>query len=142
MLSELYQEVILDHGKKPRNFGELASATHQAEGYNNLCGDRVIVQVEFDGQTVRSVQFTGAGCAICMASASMMTSLVKGKSSAEVDQVFGLFQTAVTGGEADLEPYGDLVALVGVRQYPNRIKCATLGWHALKAALDTPLEAR
>ncbi|MBX3113323.1 MAG: SUF system NifU family Fe-S cluster assembly protein [Fimbriimonadaceae bacterium] len=140
MLSELYQEVILDHGKKPRNFGQLASATHQAEGYNTLCGDRVIVQVEMDGETVRNIQFVGAGCAICMASTSMMTSFVKGKSINEIEGVFEVFHSAVTGGEADMEPLGDLEALVGVKQYPNRIKCATLGWHALSSAFKSPIQ--
>lgn len=135
MLSELYQEVILDHGKKPRNFGSVAEPTHVAEGFNTLCGDRVLVSVAMDGDRVGEIKFTGAGCAICMASASLMTQMVQGKSSEEVAELFDKFQGAVTKEDAPLEGLGELEALIGVRQYPNRVKCATLAWHAVKDAL-------
>lgn len=135
MLNELYQEVILDHGKKPRNFGSVADATHGAEGFNTLCGDRVIVTLAVDGGAVREIKFKGEGCAICMASASLMTQMVVGKSESEINELFGKFQGAVTNQDAPVDGLGELEALIGVRQYPNRVKCATLAWHAVKDAL-------
>ncbi len=139
MLSELYQEVILDHGKKPRNFGLMAGCTHSAEGFNTLCGDRVRVYLLMAGDVVEDVRFEGEGCAICTASASLMTQMVRGKRIDEVEALFGQFQTEVTTDGADLTGLDELEALVGVRQYPNRVKCATLAWPAICAAFGTPV---
>jgi nitrogen fixation protein NifU and related proteins len=139
MLSELYQEVILDHGRKPRNFGAVDGATHTAEGFNTLCGDRVLVSLVMDEELVKDVKFEGSGCAICMASASLMTQMVKGKSIGDVDTLFGTFQGAVTTEGAPVDGLDELEALVGVRQYPNRVKCATLAWHAIREAFSSPV---
>ncbi|MFM9872527.1 MAG: Fe-S cluster assembly sulfur transfer protein SufU [Fimbriimonadaceae bacterium] len=139
MLNELYQEVIVDHGRKPRNFGSVVGATHSAEGFNTLCGDRVLVSLVMDGELVHDVKFEGAGCAICMASASLMTQMVKGKSVEEVDALFSTFQSAVTKEGAPVDGLDELEALVGVRQYPNRVKCATLAWHAIREAFNSPM---
>jgi nitrogen fixation protein NifU and related proteins len=139
-LRELYQEVILDHSKRPRNFHALSGADRHAEGYNPLCGDRETVYVKLDGDVVRDVAFEGAGCAISTASASMMTESVKGKTRGEVEALFRGFRRLVTG---EAEPAGSvgpdlgkLAVFTGVRDYPVRIKCAVLPWHTLKAALD------
>ncbi len=140
MLNELYQEVILDHGRKPRNFGAADGATHSAEGFNTLCGDRVLVSLVMDGDIVQDVKFDGSGCAICMASASLMTQMVKGKSIGEVETLFGTFKGALTQEGSSVEGLDELEALVGVRQYPNRVKCATLAWHAIREAFDSPIE--
>lgn len=140
MLSELYQEVILDHGKKPRNFGPLTGCTHSAEGFNTLCGDRVRVFLTMSGDLVEDVRFEGEGCAICTASASLMTQMIKGKRAEQVQLLFGQFQTAVTSEGADVEGLDELEALIGVRQYPNRVKCATLAWHAVNSAFSTPVK--
>jgi len=140
MLSELYQEVILDHGRKPRNFGSVEGATHSAEGFNTLCGDRVLVSLVMDGDTVQDIKFEGAGCAICMASASLMTLMAKGKSVGDIDELFGTFQDAVTTEGASVDGLDELEALIGVRQYPNRVKCATLAWHAIKEAFVSPIK--
>ncbi len=136
-LSELYQEVVLDHGKRPRNFGPLAGETHHAEGLNPLCGDRITVHVKVDGGRVADVRFEGSGCAISKASASVMTGVVKGKSAPEIDRLFQRFHVLVTegprgGDEADL---GKLAVFGGVHDYPTRVKCASLAWHALRQAL-------
>jgi len=137
-LRDLYQEVILDHGKRPRNFGPLRSANRRAEGYNPLCGDRETVSVRLEGDVVADVGFEGSGCAISTASASMMTESIRGKSRAETEALFEKFhdlltgeKKAATGGPA----LGKLEVFSGVREYPVRIKCATLPWHTLKAAL-------
>ena len=140
MLSELYQEVILDHGKKPRNFGPLKGCTHSAEGFNTLCGDRVRVFLTMSGDLVEDVRFEGEGCAVCTASASLMTQMIKGKRAEQVQLLFGQFQTAVTSEGADVEGLDELEALIGVRQYPNRVKCATLAWHAVNSAFSTPVK--
>ena len=136
-LRELYQELILDHYRKPRNFSALDAATQEARGHNPLCGDRISVYLMVDGEVVKDVSFQGAGCAISTASASLMTEAVKGKSVDEVRALFHRFHDFMTGaqgtGPADL---GKLEALSGVRQIPIRIKCATLAWHTLKAALE------
>lgn len=137
MLDDLYQEVILDHGRKPRNFGGLESPTHAAEGFNTLCGDRVLVSLSVSDGTVKEIKFTGTGCAICMASASMMTQMVQGKSVEEVRDLFRRFQQAVTVEGADEEGLGELQALTGVKNYPTRVKCATLAWHAVKDAIES-----
>ena len=138
-LRDLYQEVILDHTKRPRNFGRLAEANRSARGDNPLCGDRVTVWLEVGDGIVRAVSFEGAGCAISTASASLMTETVRGKSLAEVERLFAGFHALLTGdpaveGEAPPE-LGKLAVFSGVREYPVRVKCATLPWHTLKAAL-------
>ncbi len=137
-LRELYQTTILDHYKKPRNFGPLDEATRHAEGNNPLCGDRVIVHVFLDGDVVRDVHFEGAGCAISTASASMMTEAVKGKTVEEAEQLFERFRHLIAGPADEMpgpDALGKLAVFSGVRDYPTRIKCATLVWHALHSAL-------
>ena len=137
-LTDLYQEVVLDHGKRPRNFGPLEGATHHAEGLNPLCGDHITVHARVDGDVVREARFEGNGCAISKASASVMTGTVKGKSAAEVDRLFETFHALVTEGPravADLEALGKLAVFGGVHEYPTRVKCASLPWHTLRAAL-------
>jgi nitrogen fixation NifU-like protein len=138
-LRDLYQEVILDHTKRPRNFGRLEEANRTARGDNPLCGDRITVWLEVEGGTIRGVSFEGAGCAISTASASLMTETVRGKTLAEVEKLFSGFHTLLTGdpsvrAEAPAE-LGKLAVFSGVREYPVRVKCATLPWHTLKAAL-------
>ena len=137
-LREIYQEVILDHYRKPRNFQILDSATGEARGHNPLCGDRISVYLEVDGGVVKDVAFQGAGCAISTASASLMTEAVKGKTVDEVRALFHHFHEMMTGPEdgVDAGDLGKLEALSGVRQIPIRVKCATLAWHTLKNALD------
>jgi nitrogen fixation NifU-like protein len=135
-LRDLYQEVILDHNKRPRNFGVLEGGS-QAAGHNPMCGDRVSVYVRMDGGRVAEARFTGNGCAISKASASMMTEAVTGHTAEEVRAMFTTFQDMVTGtAEADDETVGKLVVLSGVKEYPSRVKCAMLAWHALQAAID------
>ena len=135
-LRDLYQEVILDHNKRPRNFGELDGAS-QAAGHNPMCGDRVRVFVRMDGDRVAAARFVGQGCAISKASASMMTEAVTGRSPAEVHALFAAFQDTVTGKiEPDDDQLGKLAALAGVKEFPSRVKCAMLAWHALLAAMD------
>jgi len=134
-LSDLYQEVILDHNRRPRNFHALADASHTAEGYNPLCGDRLTLYLKVDDGVVRDVSFEGAGCAISKASASMMTDAVKGKSIVEAQALFDRFHRMVTTPpEQPVEDLGKLSALAGVREFPVRVKCASLAWHTLKAA--------
>ncbi|MCC7147206.1 MAG: SUF system NifU family Fe-S cluster assembly protein [Phycisphaeraceae bacterium] len=138
-LSELYQELILDHSKHPRNLGALADASHQAEGFNALCGDRVTVFLKLASGRVEGASFAGKGCAICTASASMMTEEVKGQTLAEVEKLFTRFHDLLTSPAEpveDLDTLGRLASLAGVRRFPMRVKCATLPWHTLKAALD------
>jgi len=134
--NDLYQEVVLEHKRAPRNFGQLEHATHQAQGTNPSCGDRVAVQLRLDGERVADIRFTGQGCAICMASTSMMTEAVKGRDLAAAQALQQHFRAVLTGEEEPEDaPLGKLVSLAGVRQYPSRIKCALLGWHALMHAL-------
>ncbi len=138
-LRELYQEVILDHQKRPRNFRRLEEANRAAEGYNPLCGDRVNVYLDVQDGVVRNVGFQGSGCAISTASASMMTESVKGKTEAEAKALFERFHDLVTGKSAPGAPapgLGKLTVFSGVRDYPVRVKCATLAWHTLRAALE------
>ena len=136
-LSDLYQEVILDHNKRPRNFRTLDTANHSAEGYNPLCGDRLHLYVRVDDDVVTDVGFQGSGCAISKASASLMTDSIKGRPVAEVRALFQRFHTMVTTPpEAAVEDMGKLSVLAGVREFPVRVKCASLAWHTLKAALD------
>ena len=143
-LRDLYQAVILDHYKKPRNFGALEGANCEAEGHNPLCGDEVKVYARVEGDTVEAVGFEGSGCAISTASASLMTQIVRGKSKAEIAAIFERFHTLVTGGTSadpgDLASLGKLAVLAGVREFPARVKCATLVWHALLAALERRAE--
>jgi len=144
-LRDLYQEVILDHHRRPRNFRKVSNANASAEGLNPLCGDQLTVYLRRDGGRVADVGFEGLGCAICLASASMMTERIKGRDTAEVEQLADAFHEMLTGnreehhkreGEAPGEPdLGKLKILAGVRQYPMRVKCATLAWHTLRAAL-------
>lgn len=138
---ELYQDIILDHSRKPRNFGELAGADYHAHGDNPLCGDEVTVHVKLGPQDrIEGISFTGNGCSICMASASLMTAKVKQKTRAESEQLMQSFHSMLTG-EVQTTPdkqLGDLRALEGVRKFPLRVKCATLPWHALEQALRKP----
>jgi nitrogen fixation NifU-like protein len=137
-LRELYQEVILDHHKKPRNFRKLEGARH-VEGFNPLCGDKVTVFVLLEGDVVRDVSFQGSGCAISTASASMMTESLKGKTRAEAEALFRSFHDLLTGKvspDAELPNLGKLQVFSGVREYPVRVKCATLAWHTFHAALE------
>ena len=138
-LRELYQEVILDHSKRPRNFGELAGANRRAEGHNPLCGDRETVFIRLEDDLLKDVGFRGAGCAISTASASMMTEAVKGKSRAEAEALFERFHDLITGkdgrNETGAPELGKLTVFSGVREFPVRVKCATLPWHTLRAAL-------
>lgn len=135
-LTDLYQEVILDHNRRPRNFGTLESANHCAEGYNPLCGDRLSLFLRVDDGVIGDIRFQGSGCAISRASASLMTDSVKGRGVAEAERLFERFHRMVTTppGE-DVEDMGKLSALAGVREFPVRVKCASLAWHTLKAAL-------
>jgi nitrogen fixation NifU-like protein len=137
-LRDLYQEVILDHNKRPRNFRSMSDATARAEGHNPLCGDRVTVYVRLDGDRIADVSFEGSGCAISKASASLMTDSVMGRKVADADALFDAFQSLVTAGPAtapSTEDVGKLEVLAGVRDYPSRVKCATLAWHALRSAI-------
>ena len=138
-LSELYQQVILDHNKKPRNFKKLEDAEFSAEGYNPLCGDQLTVYLNLDDGVVRDISFEGSGCAISKAAASMMTQAVKQKSKAEAEQLFQEFHSMVTGEldeEVEENHLGNLKIFAGVRDFPVRVKCATLAWHTLHAALN------
>jgi len=138
---ELYQDIILDHGRHPRNFHALTHATNRAHGHNPLCGDRVTVYLELDGDRIKDLSFDGRGCAISTASASLMTEVLKGKTLTEADALFKGFHAEVTGKtvpalpEALAEDMERLAPLEGVRAYPTRVKCATLAWHAFEAAL-------
>jgi nitrogen fixation protein NifU and related proteins len=138
-LSELYQQVILDHNKKPRNFHKLESANYSAEGFNPLCGDQLTVYLNLDNDQVKEVAFEGSGCAISKASASMMTQAVKGKTKEEAEALFKEFHSMVTGEldeEMEENSLGNLKIFAGVREFPVRVKCASLPWHTLHAALN------
>ena len=137
-LRDLYQEVILDHNKRPRNFRTIESPSHHAEGYNPLCGDRVTVFLQIAGDRIADIAFEGTGCAISKASASMMTDQLKGSTVAEARTLFDRFHRMVTTPpDQDVEELGKLSALAGVREFPVRVKCASLAWHTLKAAMDS-----
>ena len=141
-LRELYQEVILDHAKKPRNFRVMDEASAKADGFNPLCGDRATIFVRMDGERVADVSFKGAGCSISTASASLMTDAVKGKTKAEAEELFERFHGLVTADpsrarlDAASPGLGKLAVFAGVCEYPARVKCASLAWHTLKAALE------
>jgi nitrogen fixation NifU-like protein len=135
-LSDLYQEVILDHNRRPRNFHALADASHAADGHNPLCGDRLRIYLKVIDGVVDDVAFEGAGCAISKASASMMTDAIKGRTVEEVDALFERFHRMVTTPpDCPVEDMGKLSSLAGVREFPVRVKCASLAWHTLKAAM-------
>jgi len=142
-LRDLYQEVILEHSKAPRNYRAQPAANHKAEGFNPLCGDHFTVYITMEGDAIKDISFQGAGCAISKASASMMTQSVKGKSAAEAEKLFETFHNLVTGhahsnGDAEL---GKLAVFSGVSEFPARVKCATLAWHTLQAAIEGKQEA-
>ena len=143
-LNELYQSVILDHNRSPRNFREISDTPHHAEGHNPLCGDNLTVWVELDGDVITDASFIGNGCAISKASASLMTQTVKGKRVSEAKELFASFQNLVTGHVSPQESkgvLGKLILFAGVSQFPVRVKCASLSWHTLNAALDDAPEA-
>lgn len=135
-LRDLYQELILDHGRQPRNFRAIEGASGDADGYNPLCGDKVHVWVKTEGDVVTDVSFTGDGCAISKASASLMTQAVKGRTTVETERLFASFHALVTGqGDATEAAGGKLDVFAGVVEFPARVKCASLAWHTLRAAL-------
>jgi nitrogen fixation NifU-like protein len=141
-LDELYQEVILDHNKRPRNFRVLEGANRRAEGFNPLCGDRLTLFLHVEGGVIRDVAFQGSGCAISKASASLMTDALKGKTVDQAEALFDRFHRMVTAApdaliERDVADLGKLAVLAGVREFPLRVKCASLAWHTLKAAVKS-----
>lgn len=136
-LHDLYQEIILEHNKRPRHYGALEGHTHRAEGYNPLCGDKINVYLKLEGDRVADIQFEAAACAICKASASMMSESLLGKTLAEAKQLDARVNSLLTTEiEADLAVEGEVAALAGVRNFPARIKCATLPWHTFELALE------
>mgnify|MGYP000034145818 CR=1 FL=1 len=136
-LKDLYQEVIVDHNRSPRNFGKLDDADRTLEGFNPLCGDRLTLYLKLDNDQISDISFDGSGCAISVASASLMTDAMKGKSVEEAEALFNNFHTLLTNDDqhVDMENLGKLAALAGVREYPTRVKCATLCWHTLHSVL-------
>jgi len=143
-LRDLYQDVILEHSKTPRNYRVQPAANHKAEGFNPLCGDRFTIYVTLEDDKISDISFQGSGCAISKASASMMTQSVKGKTMAEAEKIFGRFHEMVTGKEesgADESELGKLTVFSGVSEFPVRVKCATLAWHTLHAALEGKQES-
>jgi nitrogen fixation protein NifU and related proteins len=134
-LHDLYRETIIDHSKRPRNTGALAEATHSAEGYNPLCGDRLTLRLKLEDGQITGVGFEGAGCAISTASASLMTEAIKGKTPEEAESAFQKFHSLLTEDSLPAPDLGKLAVFSGVRDYPMRVKCATLAWHTLRAAL-------
>ncbi len=139
-LQDLYQEVIIDHNRSPRNFGKLDDATQVAEGYNPLCGDKLNLYLKTEDDVITDVSFDGSGCAISVASASLMTDSLKGKTIKEAEQLFENFHDLImeeeNPGEEQMQSLGKLAALAGVKQYPARVKCATLCWHTLRSAMQ------
>ncbi len=142
-LRDLYQEVIFDHNRNPRNFRVMENSDRKVEGFNPLCGDRLTLFLKMDGDVITDASFQGSGCAISTASVSLMTEIVKGKTEAEADELFRKFHEMTTGKEEhiNLEALGKLAVLAGVREYPARVKCATLAWHTLDAALKNEANA-
>jgi nitrogen fixation NifU-like protein len=140
MVDDLYQETILDHSKRPRNCRLMPDANRKAEGYNPLCGDKLKLFLKMDGETVKDVSFVGSGCAISTASASLMTESLKGKSREEALKLLDKFHELLTTDSAVSKDLGKLVVFCGVREYPARVKCATLAWHTLKSALSNSAE--
>ena len=140
-LRELYQELIIDHGRRPRNFGTLPNYSHRAEGFNPLCGDRLTLYLKVADGSIEAASFEGSGCAISVASASLMTEALQGRSVAQAETLFAAFHALVTGvAPPPAVPLGKLQVLAGVREFPARIKCAMLAWHALHAALNEHAE--
>lgn len=142
-LKTLYQELILDHNKNPRNFRKMDNADRAVEGYNPLCGDHYTLYLKMNDNVIEDISFVGSGCAISKASASVMSSLVKGKTKTDVEELFSMFHKLVTGelhGDNHLEELGKLAAFSGVSEYPARVKCASLAWHTMKSALETKAE--
>jgi nitrogen fixation protein NifU and related proteins len=137
-LTDLYRDVILDHNRRPRNFGPLEQANALAEGFNPLCGDRLTVRLNLADDRIENIRFEGQGCAISTASASLMTEAVKGKTRGEALALFDRVHRLLTDDAADAEDLGKLAALSGVREYPARVKCASLCWHTLASALKSP----
>ena len=137
-LNELYQEILLEHNNKPRNFRKLEDANHQADGYNPLCGDRITLYLKVEDGVIADVAFQGVGCAISRASASMLTQSVKGQTIGKAEEIFDGFHAMITepDGDIDYEALGDLEVLSGVAAFPTRIKCAILAWHTLNAAIE------
>jgi nitrogen fixation NifU-like protein len=137
-LRELYQELILDHSKKPRNYREMPNANRKVEGFNPLCGDHFTVYMDLEGETVKDISFQGSGCALSKASASMMTQALKGKTKSDAEALFERFHGLVTGKTAgpEAESLGKLAVFSGVSEFPVRVKCASLAWHAMKAAIE------
>lgn len=143
-LRELYQEVILDHNKSPRNFKKLETANKSAEGYNPLCGDKINIFLEIENDTVKDISFIGSGCAISKASASIMSTIIKGKTINEAEKLFGKFHDLITGKLNDsesIEDLGKLAVLAGVKEFPVRVKCASLAWHTMISALKNENKA-
>jgi nitrogen fixation NifU-like protein len=139
-LNELYQQVILDHSKSPRNFHKLPGANRSAQGHNPLCGDRVTVYLLIDGDVVKDISFEGSGCAISKASASILTTALKGKTKSEVKSLFDRVHEMVTTGNVNAEEIGKLAVFAGVHKFPARVKCAILPWHAVVAAMEGKAE--
>lgn len=139
-LRDLYQEIILDHGRRPRNLRSLPEPARAVKGFNPLCGDQLTVYVDVGEDRVRDVCFEGSGCAISTASASIMTEVLKGKSTAEAEALFERFHALVTGREKSDDTLGKLEVFAGVAEFPARVKCASLAWHTLKAALHGEVE--
>ena len=137
-LNDLYRDVILDHNRRPRNFGVLTPADASVEGYNPLCGDRLTVQIRMSGEEIADIRFEGQGCAISTASASLMTEAVKGKTRADALVLFDKVHSLLTDDAAPSDELGKLAALSGVREFPARVKCASLCWHTLASALKAP----
>lgn len=135
-LRDLYQEIIIDHGKQPRNFGKLETANHCKVGHNPLCGDKLVLYITEKNGVIEDMRFEGEGCAISVASASLMTETIKGKTIKEFNALFDNFHYLVTEGKEPEENIGKLAVFSGVAEFPVRVKCATLAWHTLKAALD------
>jgi nitrogen fixation protein NifU and related proteins len=142
-LRELYQEVIFDHNRNPRNFRVMDDADRKVEGFNPLCGDRLTLFLKMDGDKIADASFQGSGCAISTASVSLMTEIIKGKTETEADALFKTFHEMTTGKDEqiNLEAVGKLAVLAGVREYPARVKCATLAWHTLDAALKNQAQS-
>ncbi len=135
-LNDLYQQVILDHSRSPRNFKKLEGANRIARGHNPLCGDRITIYLHLDGDVITDISFEGSGCAISKASASVLTTILKGKTVAEAHQLFGQFRQLVTTDTPDSADLGKLAVFAGVHKFPARVKCAILAWHALESALE------
>ena len=136
MIDELYQEIILDHSKRPRNQGQLENATATAEGFNPLCGDKLKLALRLENGVIQDVRFVGCGCAISTASASLMTEVLKGRTKEDAERLFERFHQLLTSDSGEAADLGKLAVFSGVREFPARVKCATLAWHTLKAALE------